>query len=91
MPISGLVITFDSAVHDQPEAIEFLRHVSEIEMGQAAGNKLAIVIESKSKRRDQEIWNAIRALTGVIDLAVALVAFDEDNELENNNPIRNQT
>lgn len=79
MPISGLVVTFNSPVDQHSAAIDVLRAIPEIEIGRAGGSKLAIVVESKNKRRDQEIWNTVRELPGVIDLAVAMVACDEDN------------
>lgn len=80
VPISGLVVTFQSAVTEHAEAVEALRMISEIDIGESAGSKLAIVIDTETKRRDQEIWNTVQQLPGVIDLAVAMVAFDEDDQ-----------
>ncbi len=80
MPISGLVVTFASSVQEHADAIDSMRKIAEIDLGQASGSKLAIVVDSETKRRDQEIWNTVRDLPGVIDLAVAMVAFDQDNE-----------
>jgi nitrate reductase NapAB chaperone NapD len=54
--------------------------IPEIDIGESAGSKLAIVIDSETKRRDQEIWNMVQQLPGVIDLAVAMVAFNEDDQ-----------
>ncbi len=82
VPISGLVITFASSVAEHEAALRSLRELPEIEIGDAGGSKLAIVVDSPNKRRDQEIWNAVRELPGVIDLAVAMVAFDEDCDEE---------
>lgn len=79
MPISGLVVTFRSAMTDHSEAVEAMRGIPEIDFGEALGSKLAIVVDSESKRRDQEIWDMLQHLPGVVDLAVALVAFDEDD------------
>ncbi|TWU48657.1 hypothetical protein Poly51_45580 [Rubripirellula tenax] len=80
MPISGLVVTFRSSVDQNAAAITSLRQIPEIEIGNAGGSKLAIVVDTQNKRRDQEIWNTVRELPGVIDLAVAMVAFDEETE-----------
>ncbi|WDQ17105.1 hypothetical protein [Rhodopirellula sp. P2] len=82
MPISGLVVTFASSVEEHISTIESITNIPEIDLGQACGSKLAIVVDSETKTRDQEIWNAVRDLPGVIDLAVAMVAFDEDTEEE---------
>lgn len=54
----------------------------EIDIGESAGSKLAIVIDSETKCRDQEIWNTLQQLPGVIDIAVAMVAFDEDDQIK---------
>ena len=90
MPISGLVITFESPVQQHDVALDLLRALPEIEIGNAGGSKLAIVVDSTSKRRDQEIWNTVRELPGVIDVAVALVAFDDENENVENESTRDQ-
>lgn len=89
VPISGLVVTFNSPVEQHAVAIESLRDFSEIEIGQAGGSKLAIVVDSENKQRDQEIWFAVRDLPGVIDLAVAMVAFDNDNIASEKKAFRN--
>jgi nitrate reductase NapAB chaperone NapD len=80
MPISGLVVTFQSSVTEHSKAVEALRMIPEIDIGESAGSKLAIVIDSETKRRDQEIWNTVQQLPGVIDLAVAMIAFEEDDQ-----------
>lgn len=80
VPISGLVVTFQSSITEHSEAVEALRTIPEIDIGESGGSKLAIVIDSETQRRDQEIWNTIQQLPGVIDLAVAMVAFDEDDD-----------
>lgn len=81
MPISGLVVTFRSPVTEHAKAIEAMLAMPEIEIGEAAGSKLAIVIDSETKTRDQEIWNIVQQLPGVLGLAVAMVAFDEDERI----------
>lgn len=80
VPISGLVVTFRSPVTEHSAAVEALRMIPELDIGESAGSKLAIVIDSDTKSRDQEIWNTVQQLPGVIDLAVAMVAFDEDDQ-----------
>ncbi len=80
VPISGLVVTFRSSVTEHSEAVEALRCIPEIDIGEAFGSKLAIVVDSKTKRRDQEIWDMVQQLPGIVDLAVAMVAFDEDDQ-----------
>jgi nitrate reductase NapAB chaperone NapD len=79
MPVSGLVVTFNGSVDEHQATIRLLREIPEVELGEAAGSKLAMVVDTATKRRDQEIWNAVQQLPGVIDLAVAMVAFEDDN------------
>jgi nitrate reductase NapAB chaperone NapD len=79
MPVSGLVVTFSSGVANHSEAIESLLAIPEVEIGEAGGSKLAIAVDSATQSRDQEVWNAVRQLPGVVDLAVAMIAFDEDS------------
>lgn len=90
MPISGLVVTFDSSVNDHLETVESIRKVPEVDLGTAEGSKLAIVIDSADRRRDSEIWNLIQELPGVSNIAVAMVAFDEDTPTTKNDSLRNQ-
>lgn len=91
MPISGLVVTFGSSVTEHADAIETIRAIPEIDLGDASGSKLAFVVDSETKRRDQEIWNTVQQLPGVIDLAVAMVAFDENDQTEKHDATRNET
>ncbi len=82
MPISGLVVTFRSLVEQHADTIESLKAIPEVDIGDRAGSKLAIVVDTETKLRDQEIWNMVQELPGVIDLAVAMVAFDDDKPEE---------
>lgn len=76
MPVSGIVVTFASAVTQHAAAIESLRLIPEIDVGPAGGSKLALVVDSASAQRDQEIWETVQQLPGVIDVALALVATE---------------
>lgn len=80
MPISGLVVTLESPVALNTKTVDALRDIPEVEIGSVAGNKLAIAIDSSDNQRDREIWEMVRQLPGVADVAVAMVAFDEDVE-----------
>ncbi len=77
MPVSGLVVTFNTPVDQHRETIELLENVPEIETGDFKDGKLAIVVDSQTRQRDQEIWDWVRQMPGVIDLAVAFVGFDD--------------
>ena len=80
MPISGLVVTFSSEVVEHAATVELLRSIPELDIGESSGCRLAIVIDTDSQRRDREIWTAVQQLPGVVELAVAMVAFDDDGQ-----------
>lgn len=82
MPTSGLVITLDSEISDHEELLRSLRADPMITVGVCQTNKCAIVLETESKQQDREYWEWIRSLTGVADLQVAFIGFDEDLESE---------
>ncbi len=79
MPISGLVITFNAGAADREQAIAALRVQPAIEIGEASDNKLAIVVETFSKRDDQEIWDWLHQLPAVSMVQVAFVGFEDDD------------
>jgi nitrate reductase NapAB chaperone NapD len=78
MPISGLVVTFASAIENHRETVDVIRGIPEVEVGVASANKLAIVVETSSQVRDQELWELVRQMPGVTDLSVALIGFDAE-------------
>ncbi|WP_235033173.1 hypothetical protein [Rubripirellula obstinata] len=77
-------MTFRSSVMEHSDTIKAIGDIPEIELGDAAGSKLAIMIDSATKRRDQQIWNTLQQLPGVTDLAVAMVAFDGELPIGSN-------
>ena len=79
VPISGLVLTFRSPIRDHAGDLAALRSIPEVEVGQAAESKLAIVVDSTSACRDQEIWSQLWQLPNVVD---ELVCADDTNRIE---------
>ena len=82
MPISGLVVTFETDLDQHTDSLRLLRNEPAIEVGESRGNKSAIVVETDSKEPDQQLWQWIRSLPGVIDLQVAFVAVDDGTDDE---------
>jgi nitrate reductase NapAB chaperone NapD len=85
VPISGLVLVFESAEALNDQALERLRSQPCISVGPRENEKVAIVVDSISKEHDIEIWNEIRDIPGVVDIRIAFVGFDdliEDSEPE---------
>lgn len=83
MPISGLVITFDRAVAECSSATEQLNDHGSIELGEAKGHKLAVVVETFSKKEDKNIWEWVQNLPFVANVSVAFVGLDDDDSRNN--------
>lgn len=81
MPVSGLVVNFDSAVTHHAATIDTIKAIPEVETGEAQGGRLAIVVDTASRSRDQEIWQMIEGLPGVVDLAIAFVGFEDEGDV----------
>lgn len=79
MPVSGLVITFSSDIADHGRIVEQLAGEPAIDIGEAQGAKLAIVVDTDSRERDREIWHWVRDLPGVAMVDVAFVGFEEES------------
>jgi nitrate reductase NapAB chaperone NapD len=77
VPVSGLVITFSSDIAHHGETMEQLAGEPAIEIGDAVGPKLAIVVDSDTRDHDREIWNWVRNLPGIAMVDVAFVGFEE--------------
>ncbi|EMI53971.1 hypothetical protein [Rhodopirellula sallentina] len=90
MPISGLVLTFDSPVEQNQEALDAIKAIPEIDLGQANDRKLAIVVDSDDTIRDREIWDTLQQITSVTNVAIAMVAFDSECEEEASNDTNSQ-
>ncbi|MFO0915235.1 MAG: hypothetical protein U0795_19895 [Pirellulales bacterium] len=90
VPISGLILTFRLPVRDHAGDLATLRSIPEIEVGEAAGRKLAIVVDSTSTSRDQEIWSQLWQLPSVVDVAVVMVAFEETERSTDKDRVGNQ-
>jgi nitrate reductase NapAB chaperone NapD len=85
VPISGLVIVFDSSEAMSDLAVEQLASHPSIVVGERDGDRVAIVVDSASKDHDVEIWEWIASLPGVSDIKIAFVGFDDADNLPNTN------
>ncbi len=48
-----------------------------LEIGEAHGPRLPLVVETQSRRHDRDVFDAIRSLPGVRQVEVAYVWFDD--------------
>lgn len=81
MPVSGLVITFSSDTADHSAVLEQLAREPTIELGDACGPKLPIVVDTDTREQDRTIWNWVRDLPGVAMVDVAFVGFEDESEV----------
>jgi hypothetical protein len=77
MPVSGLVVVLSEDPQLRANAIGTLEQQSMVTMGVLQANRLAIVLETDSKAEDQQMWNWLHALSGVVMVEVAFVGFEE--------------
>lgn len=80
MPISGLVVAFDGPAEQYECSISELQCHPNIEVGEIAANKCAIVLETLFKQQDLDVWQWMHELPGVIDILIAFVGFDDEIE-----------
>ncbi|TWU46912.1 chaperone NapD [Rubripirellula reticaptiva] len=81
MPISGLVVTCDTSNGPIVDAVSILAAHPSVDVGEVSTHRIAIVVDTESKQQDQEIWQWIQGLPGVIDVNVAFVGFDDEGEV----------
>ena len=80
MPISGLVVVFESSEAMNDLVVEQLASHASIVVGERDHDRVAIVVDSVSKDHDVEVWEWISSLPGVNDIKIAFVGFDDDDD-----------
>jgi nitrate reductase NapAB chaperone NapD len=78
VPISGLVVVFESLDVLNDLEVEQLFDHPNITVGERSGDRVAIAVDSNSKDHDADIWNWLSNLPGVIDIKIAFVGFDDE-------------
>lgn len=77
MPISGLVVVFESSEALSDQVLQQLFEHTAIEVGKRELDRVAIVVDSTSQDHDRQIWEWLQVLPGVSDIKIAFVGFDE--------------
>ena len=77
VPISGLVVVLDAPNGPFLGTLQALQDHAAIDVGETTDNHIAIVVDSTSNQHDQEIWQWVQELPGVLDIRIAFVGFDE--------------
>lgn len=77
MPISGLVVVFQSGVASHDATILQLASHPSIEVGKRGKDQVAIVVDSHSVEHDREINAWVQSLPGVTEIRIAFVGIDD--------------
>jgi nitrate reductase NapAB chaperone NapD len=77
MPISGLVLTLAEDATRRQAALAALEQHPAIRVGQPAGHRLPIVVETADSQEDVQIWDWLHTLPGVVLVDVVMVHFDQ--------------
>ena len=80
MPISGIVVSFAGPVEQFWSTIEQLRQHPALEVGEVRDTQCAVVLDTKSKQHDQEIWDWMHELPGVTNVSVAFIGLEESTD-----------
>jgi nitrate reductase NapAB chaperone NapD len=77
VPISGLVVVFESSEALSDQRVQQLAEHAAIEVGERQRDRVAIVVDSTSKDQDRQVWEWLQSLPGVSDIKIAFVGFDD--------------
>lgn len=78
LPISGLIVVFESLEALNDLVVEQLFNHSYITVGERSVDRIAIVVDSDSKDHDDDIWSWLSNLPGVSEIKIAFVGFDDE-------------
>jgi hypothetical protein len=78
MPISGLVVALVDDLETRRTALAMLAQHPAIDVGEPAGGRVPIVVETLDENDDRLVWEWIHTVPGVTFVVVAYIHFDED-------------
>lgn len=88
MPVSGLVLTLSLNAPDRAAALDALRRHPSIEVGEAQGHRLPIVVDTPASDDDRAVWDWLHAQEGIlfVDVVCADASADEHTTQERSAP-----
>jgi len=79
MSISGLVVTLVDDSSAREASLAAMRDHPALEIGDLAGGRVPVVVESVDADEDRLVWEWLHSLPGVALVVVAFVSFDAES------------
>jgi hypothetical protein len=80
MPVSGIVATLSDDAVERGRALERLGEDARLTVGEAAGLRLPIVIDTAGAEEHQRAWDAVEATVGVRFVELVFHDFSDVEE-----------
>lgn len=82
MPVSGLVVTLREDPSAEAEALDTLRRLAQVSLGERAGCALPLVTDTASAEEAEALQRTLAELPGVALVHLVLADFSADTEDE---------
>ncbi len=79
MAISALVVTLASDSRRREEALQRLSGFPQLELGELAGPRLPVVMDTPDTRSARACWREIVGLPGVEDVSLVWVHYEDES------------
>jgi nitrate reductase NapAB chaperone NapD len=77
MPVIGAVLHLDQDESRRQAALGFLKGHPGITLGEEVDRRLAVVMESDSRKEDKAVWEEVQAQTGVVFCSMVFADFSD--------------
>lgn len=77
MPICGAVLHLSGEWKRRKAALEALARDPRLTLGEANGNRLPVVLDTRDQREDDALWRELLAIDGVMHADVIVAALDD--------------
>jgi len=80
MPVLGAVLTLSRESAQRDGTVAALRTDDRVTLGDLAGSRLPVVLETDSRGEDKACWEAVTRLPGVLHAELAYADFSDLHE-----------
>lgn len=77
MPVVGIVAVLSSRAEERETALCALQADPRVTLGEAHGDRLPLVLETRDRAEDASAWRALQAVPGVWALEVVFAEFSD--------------